>query len=170
MSVIINSLAMMDTSSAVTSLDADAVAYDNTTSGLSATDAQAAIDELDSTIDTISTEIGSLDAADVGYSKTIPGESPIPSVAITNVQEAFDYLLRDGLGTYPVPSTIVNYYDSTGFIFYDTFSVYKALQKVDSVLESFLEISSSGEYSLPADNIELSSASKTGIYANADDV
>jgi hypothetical protein len=93
MSVITNSLAMMDTSSTITSLDADAVVYDNTTSGLTATDAQAAIDELDNTIDTISTEIGSLDAADVGYNKTISGEYPISPVAITNVQEAFDYLL-----------------------------------------------------------------------------
>lgn len=157
MSVITNSLAMMDTSSAVTSLDADAVVYDNTTSGLSATDAQAAIDELDSTINTISTEIGSLNAADVAFSDTTRSASIYTGV--TNVEEAL-MAIKGGIGAIPVIEDAgdVSFTSCQGTTFKRTnpTNVDEALNALSGAIDK-----------LDTTNISIPSAKRTGIYANS---
>lgn len=66
----------------VVSVDADDVSYDNTTSGLLATNVQSAIDELQNEI----ASGGAASAADVSYSNTSSG------LVATNVQSAIDEL------------------------------------------------------------------------------
>lgn len=66
------------------SVDADIVVYDNTTSGLSATNVQSAIDEI--------VAGGAVDADDVTYSNTASG------LTATNVQDAIDELASSGVG------------------------------------------------------------------------
>ena len=50
---------------------AGSIAYDNTTSGMSATNVQGAIDELDGSVDTLSTKITTLENADITLSSTL---------------------------------------------------------------------------------------------------
>lgn len=64
--------------------DADDIVYDNTTSGLTATDAQAAIDEVVQAIPA--------DAADLSYDNTTSG------LTATNVQDAIDEVAQGGGG------------------------------------------------------------------------
>ena len=52
-------------------LSAGTTTYDNTTSGLSATNVQGAIDELDGSVDTLSTKITTLENADITLSSTL---------------------------------------------------------------------------------------------------
>lgn len=75
----------------VGSVDADDVSYDNTTSGLTATDVQAAIDEL--------AQGGSVDADDVSYDNQTSG------LTATNVQDAIDEIASSGALTLKASST-----------------------------------------------------------------
>ena len=69
----------------VEEIDADEVVYSNTTSGLTATNVQSAIDEVVS-------GVGSLDGSDIAYDGTAS------SLSATNVQGAIDEVVTD-LGT-----------------------------------------------------------------------
>lgn len=163
MSVITNSLTMMDTSSTITSLDADAVVYDNTTSGLTATDAQAAIDELSGEINSLD-----LDATDIAFTAPSASGHSTYGANTDTVQEALNDIndamrsvvqygtIKDNNGQYYIDSRDT-YYNPCGGIFGNihAYTVYAALDWVND---------------MTSENIPLPSASKTGIYANADDV
>ena len=73
-------------------LEADDVGYDNTTSGLTATDVQSAIDEINAKIP----QGGSVDADDVAYDNTDSG------LTATNVQDAIDELAQGGASPFVV--------------------------------------------------------------------
>ena len=66
----------------VEEIDADEIVYDNTTSGLTATNVQSAIDEVVS-------GVGSLDGSDIAYDGTTSG------LSATNVQSAIDEIDGD---------------------------------------------------------------------------
>ena len=78
--------------------DAEDIPYDNTTSGLSATDLQAAVDEL--------AQGGSAAASAVSYDNTGSG------LLATDVQDAIDELANGGGGSTPAASVIP--YNNTG--------------------------------------------------------
>lgn len=80
---------------------AEDVSYDNTVSGLEATEVQSAIDELNSEIDNMS-----LDAGDVSYDNTDSG------MQATDVQEAIDELKSD-MDNYVVDADQVDYDNTT---------------------------------------------------------
>lgn len=82
-----------------TDIDADNVDYDNTTSGLTATDVQAAIDEVNAKIPSG----GSVDADDVSYDNTDSG------LTATNVQDALDEVVD------LIPTATVYDFDLTAF-------------------------------------------------------
>lgn len=87
--------------------------YDNTQSGLSATNVQAAIDELEDEIDSI-VPGGDVDAEDVGYNNIISG------LTATNVQDAIDEVVdsvesvETTANTALQPSDVVSTYSATG--------------------------------------------------------
>lgn len=87
--------------------------YDNTQSGLSATNVQAAIDELEDEIDSI-VPGGDVDAVDVGYNNTTSG------LTATNVQAAIDEVVdsvesvETTANTALQPSDVVSTYSATG--------------------------------------------------------
>ena len=87
--------------------------YDNTQSGLSATNVQAAIDELEDEIDSI-VPGGDVDAEDVGYNNITSG------LTATNVQDAIDEVVdsvesvETTANTALQPSDVVSTYSATG--------------------------------------------------------
>lgn len=87
--------------------------YDNSQSGLSATNVQAAIDELEDEIDSI-VPGGDVDAEDVGYNNIISG------LTATNVQDAIDEVVgsvenvETTVSTALQPSDVVSTYSPTG--------------------------------------------------------
>ena len=87
--------------------------YDNTQSGLSATNVQAAIDELEDEIDSI-VPGGDVDAEDVGYNNITSG------LTATNVQDAIDEVVdsvesvETTANTALQPSDVVSTYSPTG--------------------------------------------------------
>ena len=87
--------------------------YDNTQSGLSATNVQAAIDELEDEIDSI-VPGGDVDAEDVGYNNITSG------LTATNVQDAIDEVVgsvenvETTVSTALQPSDVVSTYSPTG--------------------------------------------------------
>lgn len=76
-------------------VDADEVNYDNTSSGLTATDVQAAIDEVNAKIP----QGGSVDADDVSYDHTASG------LTASNVQAAIDELADAAIKTTSITET-----------------------------------------------------------------
>lgn len=81
-------------------VDADEVNYDNTQSGLTASNVQAAIDEVNAKIP----QGGNVDADDVSYDNTASG------LTATNVQAAIDELATSGGSATP---TKIGYYTSS---------------------------------------------------------
>lgn len=87
--------------------------YDNSQSGLSATNVQAAIDELEDEIDSI-VPGGDVDAEDVGYNNITSG------LTATNVQDAIDEVVdsvesvETTANTALQPSDVVSTYSATG--------------------------------------------------------
>lgn len=67
-------------------LTANLVSYDNSTSGLTATKVQGAIDEVSESVETLRETVGDMSATDVSYDASTSG------LEVTNAQEAIDKL------------------------------------------------------------------------------
>lgn len=76
------------------SADADDITYDNSTSGLTATDMQAATDEVESRVDTVETGLSDhlADATDAHDASAISYDNSTSGMSATDVQEATDEL------------------------------------------------------------------------------
>lgn len=75
--------------------DAIDIVYDNTTSGLTATNVQDAIDELSAALDALELVVASLTASDIGFVDTVA------QLGATNVQQAIDALATADYGFPP---------------------------------------------------------------------
>jgi len=72
-------------------IDAEGVQYDNENSGMAADNVQEAIDELDSRLDTLESNIGTGQASDISYDNSTSG------LSATNVQDAIDEIVTGRL-------------------------------------------------------------------------
>ena len=139
---------------------ADDVSYDNTTSGLQATEVQSAIDELNSEIDNIS-----LDAEDVSYDNTTSG------LQATDVQEAIDELKSD-MDNYVVDADQVDYDNSTSGL--QATDVQNAIDELKSDINNisfWTDVTgtlTAGQTSITLSNAAITTASTIEVFNDLD--
>lgn len=132
-------------------LTADNIAYDNTTSGLTADDVQEALDEIVSEMPTIPS---TYDADDINYDNTTSG------LSATNVQDALDEIVSD------IPS-IPSTYDADDIVYDNTSSGMTATNVQDAIDELNTDLSGKQD-TLTFDNTPTQSSTNPvtsdGIY------
>ena len=132
-------------------LTADNIAYDNTTSGLTADDVQEAIDEIVSEMPIIPS---TYDADDINYDNTTSG------LTATNVQDALDEIVSD------IP-TIPSTYDADDIVYDNTTSGMTATNVQDAIDELNTDLSGKQD-TLTFDNTPTQSSTNPvtsdGIY------
>ena len=136
------------------------VSYDNTTSGLQATEVQSAIDELSAEVDNIS-----LDAEDVSYDNTDSG------LQATDVQEAIDELKSD-IDNYLVDADQVDYDNSTsGLQATDVQNAIDELNTNISNLSFWTDVTgtlTAGQTSITLSNAAITTASTIEVFNDLD--